>query len=41
MEVGGFFMTATDVRVIGDDRHFATMLFTLSMIGHLLKGHGC
>jgi hypothetical protein len=40
MKVGEFFMTATDVRVIGNDRHFAAMLLALSMIGQLLRGHG-
>ena len=41
MEVGELFVTATHVRVVGDVRHFAAMLFTPSMIGHLLKRHGC
>jgi len=40
MEVGELFVTATHVRVVCDVRHLAAMLFTLSMIGQLLKRHG-
>jgi hypothetical protein len=40
MQLRKFFVPATDVGVGRAFRHFAAMLLTLTVIGHLIKRHG-
>jgi hypothetical protein len=40
MQLRKFFVPATDVGVGRTFRHFAAMLLTLTLIGHLIKRHG-
>ena len=40
MQLRKFFVPATDVGVGRTFRHFAAMLLTLTVIGHLIKRHG-
>jgi hypothetical protein len=40
MQVGQFFVPAPDIGVGRGFRHFSAMLFTRTMIGHLIVRHG-
>ena len=40
MQLRKFFVPTTDVGVGRTFRHFAAMLLTLTVIGHLIKRHG-